>query len=52
MRMVNSGFPARMPYGFEMVDIARAAILSPGTGINRKFTSNQIIRIFGEFPTI
>jgi hypothetical protein len=52
MRMVNSGFPAPMPYGFEMVDIARVAISSHGTDINRKFTSNQIIRIFGEFSTI
>jgi len=26
MRMVNSGFPAPMRYGFEMVDMARAAI--------------------------
>jgi hypothetical protein len=32
-----------------MVDAARAAGLSPKTRINRKFTPNQIIRIFREF---
>jgi len=41
-----------MRYGFEMVDMPRAAVSSPETGINRKFTPNQIIRIFGEFSTI
>jgi hypothetical protein len=52
MQMVNSGFPAQRRYGFEMVDMAKAAISPPNTGINRKFTSNQIIRIFREFSTI
>jgi hypothetical protein len=47
--MVNAGFPARIGYGFEMVDAARAARSSAKTGINRKFTPNQIIRIFREF---
>jgi hypothetical protein len=50
--MVNAGFPARSRYGFEMVDAARNAILPPEAGVNRKFTPNQIIRIFGEFSTI
>jgi hypothetical protein len=50
--MVNAGFPATGPYGFEMVDAARAARLFAKTGINRKFTPNQIIRIFGKFSTI
>jgi hypothetical protein len=50
--MVNTGFPSQMRYGFEMVDMARAAISSPKTGINRKFTPNQIIRIFGELSAI
>jgi hypothetical protein len=50
--MVNARFPARAQYGFEMVDMARTAISSARTGINRKFTPNQIIRIFDEFSTI
>jgi len=52
MRMVNSGFPAKRRYGFEMVDMAKAATSPPRTAINRKFTSNQIIPIFGEFSAI
>jgi hypothetical protein len=50
--MVNEGFPAQLQYGFEMVDTARAGHSSPKNGINRKFTPNQIIRIFCEFSTI
>jgi hypothetical protein len=48
MQMVNSGFPAKIPYGFEMVDVAQ----SRQTCINRKFTPNQIVRIFREFSKI
>jgi hypothetical protein len=46
--MVNARFPAPTGYGFEMVD-------APGTcsaamaRINRKFTPNQVGRIFHEF---
>jgi hypothetical protein len=46
--MVNAGFPALIRYGFEMVDAACAAT----SCINRKFTPNQIIRIFGKFSKI
>jgi hypothetical protein len=52
MQMVNAGFPARIRYGFEMVETARATGLCPKTGINRKFTPNQIIPIFRKFSTI
>ena len=52
MRMVNTGFPAAGRYGFEMVDVAGAADFIPKGGINRKFTPNQIIRIFGKFSAI
>ncbi|MGO8913981.1 MAG: hypothetical protein ACLQDM_32330 [Bradyrhizobium sp.] len=52
MQMVNSRFPAPIGYGFEMVDAARDAILPAETGINRKFTPNQIIRIFRELSAI
>jgi hypothetical protein len=48
MQMVNSGFPAKIRYGFEMVDVAQ----SRQSGINRKFTPNQIIRIFRKFLKI
>jgi hypothetical protein len=47
-QMVNAGFPALIRYGFEMVDAACAAT----SCINRKFTPNQIIRIFGKFSKI
>jgi hypothetical protein len=50
--MVNAGFPAPIRYGFEMVDAAPNAILPRDAGVNRKFTPNQIIRIFREFSTI
>jgi hypothetical protein len=50
--MVNTGFPAPLPYGFEMVDAPGAALRPSKTGINRKFTSNQMIRIFREFSAI
>jgi hypothetical protein len=51
MQMVNTGFPAPPRYGFEMVDMAGAA-LQPSSGINRKFTPNQMIQIFREFSAI
>jgi len=47
-RMVNVGFPARLGYGFEMVD-TRDTRKSP---INRKFTPNPFNRIFREFSAI
>jgi len=50
--MVNAGFPALMRYGFELVDAASAARSSPKNGINRKFTPNQIVRIFRKFSKI
>jgi hypothetical protein len=52
MRMVNVGFPERTGYGFEMVDAPGASPLSPKTIINRKFTPNQINRIFRKFSAI
>jgi hypothetical protein len=52
MQMVNTGFPAKIGYGFEMVDGPGAAASSPKAGINRKFTPNHIIRIFREFSAI
>jgi hypothetical protein len=49
IRMVNDGFPRGRAYGFEMVD-APGASLRPTKGrINRKFTPNQINRIFRGF---
>jgi hypothetical protein len=47
--MVNSGFPETARYGFEMVD--RASPFRP-SGINRKFTPNQIGQFFHEFFSI
>jgi len=47
--MVNSGFPKTGGYGFEMVDGADSLY---GTGINQKFTPNQIARFFREFFSI
>jgi hypothetical protein len=52
MRMVNARFPARALYGFEMVDAAADRVFSPQTGVNRKFTPNQIIRVFRKFLAI
>jgi hypothetical protein len=52
MQMVNAGFPERTGYGFEMVDAPGASVLSRKAGINRKFTPNQINRIFREFSAI
>jgi len=40
--MVNDRFPAQRAYGFEMVD----ADFTVKFRINRKFTPNQISRIF------
>lgn len=47
--MVNDRFPDATSYGFEMVDAARAVNPASATAINRKFTPNQIRRIFREF---
>jgi hypothetical protein len=47
MRMVNDKFLPSRAYGFEMVDASAA--LGSEIRINRKFTPNQIIRIFREF---
>jgi len=52
MRMVNPGFPERAGYGFEMVDTASATVRLRNTGINRKFTPNQISRSFGKISAI
>jgi hypothetical protein len=52
MQMVNTGFPAPTRYGFEMVDVRGAALSTVKPGINRKFTPNQMIRIFREFSAI
>jgi len=38
-------------YGFEMVDAHRPAKIRMSAGINRKFTSNQICRIFNGFSS-
>jgi len=51
MRMVNDRFPERSRYGFEMVDAHRADNAGESR-INRKFTPNQIIGIFGKFSAI
>jgi hypothetical protein len=50
--MVNVGFPDRSRYGFEMVDAAGTADFSAQSAINRKFTPNQIIRVFRKFSPI
>jgi hypothetical protein len=47
--MVNGGFPERAWYGFQRVDAAGAAGFPPQSVINRKFTPNQMSRIFREF---
>jgi hypothetical protein len=46
--MVNGGFPATSRYGFEMVDGRDGG----RTGINQKFTPNQIGQFFREFFSI
>jgi hypothetical protein len=50
--MVNDRFPARSIYGFEMVDAPIEPHFLVIADINRKFTPNQIIRIFGEFTSM
>ncbi|KJC49428.1 hypothetical protein UP09_06870 [Bradyrhizobium sp. LTSP885] len=50
--MVNDRFPDVMIYGFEMVDVAHAADPDRRDAINRKFTPNQIRRIFSDFSPI
>jgi hypothetical protein len=47
--MVNDRFPDATIYGFEMVDAALSAHPAPIAAINRKFTPNQIRRIFCDF---
>jgi hypothetical protein len=42
-----TGFRVGAAYGFELVD-ATAGDFSAKTAINRKFTPNQIRRIFGK----
>jgi hypothetical protein len=49
--MVNTGFPAPARYGFEMVEAPGDRFTRQGR-INRKFTPNQMIRIFREFSAI
>jgi hypothetical protein len=49
IRMVNDGFPGRRAYGFEMVDAPGASLQRAKARINRKFTPNQISRIFRNF---
>jgi hypothetical protein len=50
--MVNVGFPAPTFYGFEMVDTRRAGNFAVRPDFNRKFTPNQINRIFLKFSAI
>jgi hypothetical protein len=50
--MVNTGFPAPSRYGFEMVDVPEAPLHTAKADINRKFTPNQMIRIFRDFSAI
>jgi hypothetical protein len=52
MQMVNVRFPDRTGYGFEMVDTRTRSALWRKAGINRKFTPNQINRIFRRFSAI
>jgi hypothetical protein len=49
IRMVNDGFPCRRAYGFEMVDAPHPSLRPAKARINRKFTPNQISRIFCSF---
>jgi hypothetical protein len=50
--MVNAGFPDPIRYGFEMVDVPKPSMFYANQVINRKFTPNQINRIFREFSAI
>jgi hypothetical protein len=52
MQMVNARFPEPAGYGFEMVDAPDIAFFSRQAAINRKFTPNQINRVFREFSAI
>jgi hypothetical protein len=52
MQMVNVGFPAPSFYGFEMVDARRGPLFCGTAAFNRKFTPNQINRIFLKFSAI
>jgi len=52
MQMVNVWFPEPAEYGFEMVDVADLSVPLRQAVINRKFTPNQINRIFREFSPI
>jgi len=47
--MVNDRFPDVTIYGFEMVDAVHGVHSAPACAINRKFTPNQIRRIFQVF---
>jgi hypothetical protein len=47
--MVNAGFLAPPRYGFEMVATSGAPFAATAARINRKFTANQIHRIFCKF---
>jgi hypothetical protein len=47
--MVNDGFPRLRAYGFEMVDAPDTSPRWAKASINRKFTPNQISRIFRSF---
>jgi hypothetical protein len=47
--MVNDRFQQPSIYGFEMVDALFLQTSRMPAGINRKFTPNQIIRIFSAF---
>jgi hypothetical protein len=49
VQMVNVRFPERVGYGFEMVDAADVSVPLREAAINRKFTPNQISRIFRRF---
>jgi hypothetical protein len=51
MQMVNAGFPEMAGYGFEMVDAPDYGF-SRKAAINRKFTPNQITRVFRKFSAI
>jgi hypothetical protein len=47
--MVNDRFRAASIYGFEMVDARAARTLRAIVVINRKYTPNRIIPVFGNF---
>jgi hypothetical protein len=50
--MVNDRFRAASIYGFEMVDARAARTFRAIVVINRKFTPNRIIPVFGKFSAI